>query len=135
MMLSWLWKRSRPSGKPPLPGGNDEAATVRVNETSIAVPQADGTVETLLWADLGRVTVLTTDRGPAETDLFWVLSSRDNRRRLVVPLGAPGERELLKAMQRRLHGFDNMRVVEAMSSTRKASFVVWEHGKRELGLM
>jgi hypothetical protein len=61
-----------------------------------------------------------------------VLTHRDGRRGPVVPMDAEGEHALLKTMQRRLAGFDNMAVVEAMGSTRNASFVIWEHGKREM---
>jgi hypothetical protein len=36
-------------------------------------------------------------------------------------------------MQSRLHGFDNMAVIEAMGSTEKASFTIWEHSRSESG--
>ena len=86
---------------------------------------AAGARATLAWADLGNVSVLTTDAGPFETDLFWILAHRDGRHALTIPMDANGEHALLVAMQARLPGFDNMAVVEAMSSTSNGEFQVW----------
>ena len=130
-MLSWLWNRLARKEEPPESRGSGERDHVQVGAASITVLRPDGKLGTLAWADLGTVTVLTSDAGPAETDLFWVLQSRDGRHRLVVPMGAAGEHDLVKAMQARLYGFDNMAVIEAMSSTGKASFRIWEHARRE----
>ena len=86
---------------------------------------AEGTRQDLRWQDLGRVAIHTNDQGPFDVDLHWVLTSRDGRQSLSVPLGAPGEQELLAELQRRLPGFDNDAVVRAMSSTDNARFDVW----------
>lgn len=131
-MLSWLWKRFQRHEMPPQRRVQVSAVRVVHDDKTIVVRQADGTTERIAWSDLGSVSVLTTDAGPFEEDLFWVLTHRDGRRGPVVPMDAEGEHELVKTMQRRLHGFDNMAVVEAMGSTSSASFVVWEHGKREM---
>jgi hypothetical protein len=131
-MLGWLWTRfGQKTKKPSESRGSDAGERVRFDDISIAVPRTNGLVEILAWADLASVTILTSEAGPVEPDLFWVLQNRDGRRRLVVPMGAAGEHELLKAMQARLHGFDNMAVIEAMGSTGNASFVIWEHAKRD----
>lgn len=79
----------------------------------------------MLWSNLGNVTVMTTNLGPFEVDLFWVLTDKDGWQTLMIPMDAQGERELLEAMQARLPGFDNMAVVEAMSSTHQGVFQVW----------
>jgi hypothetical protein len=131
-MLSWLWKRLERHEMPPQRRVHVSLVRVVHDDKTIVVRQPDGTTEQLAWSDLGSVSVLTTDAGPDEDDLYWVLTHRDGRRGPVVPMDAVGEHELLKAMQRRLAGFDNMAVVEAMGSTRNASFVIWEHGKREM---
>ena len=130
-MLSWLWNRRARNAKPPEDRGSGARERVQVGATAITVLHPDGKLDTLAWADLGTVTVLTSDAGPAETDLFWVLQSRDGRHRLVVPMGATGEHDLVIAMQARLNGFDNMAVIEAMGSTGHASFRIWEHAKRQ----
>jgi len=48
-------------------------------------------------------------------------------------MGAEGEHELLHEMQATLHGFDNMTVIEAMSSVGAAGFVVWQMGSDAAG--
>lgn len=103
------------------------ASLVRVvhDDKIITVDDGTGRAATLAWADLGNVAVLTTDAGPFETDLFWVLTHRDGRHSITIPMDASGEHALLVAMQARLAGFDNMAVVEAMSSTSSGVFQVW----------
>lgn len=102
------------------------ASPVRVTHDDKTITVRDGAeVSTLAWADVASVTVLTTDLGPFEIDLFWVLSDRDNRSFLTIPMGADGEHALLQTMQVRLTGFDNMAVVEAMSSTGNGVFQIW----------
>jgi hypothetical protein len=139
-MLSWLKELFdryiyRYEPPPPQPGPKrPRSATaffVSHDEHMISVRRPDGTDQAIAWNDLGAVNVLTTDAGPFEVDLFWVLSDRDGHRGPVVPMGADGEHEFLQAMQARLHGFDNMAVVEAMGSTSMSSFLVWDHARRE----
>jgi hypothetical protein len=124
-MLNWLSKlfRRRQEASPQRPS----TSRVRVihDDKFITVYDGEGGVVMLDWADISNVTVMTTDAGPFEIDLFWILSDRDRRRSVVVPMGARGEHDLLQAMQVRLSGFDNMAVVEAMSSTGNAEFQIW----------
>lgn len=95
------------------------------DEKTITMDDGAGTTAVLAWADLVNVTALTTDGGPFQTDLFWMLTDHDGRNSLLIPMGAQGEHELLLAMQTRLPGFDNMAVVEAMSSTTNGVFQIW----------
>ena len=131
-MLSWLWKHWQRHEMPPPRRVPVSPVHVAQDEKTIVVRQPDGKLETILWSDIGGVSIVTTDAGPYAEDLYWVLEHRDGRRGPVVPMNAAGEHDLLKAMQRRLAGFDNMAVVEAMGSTRNATFLVWEPGKREM---
>jgi len=131
-MLSWLRKRLQRHEMPPQRRISVSPVRVTHDDKAIVLRQPNGAAEQILWSDLGSVSVMTSDGGPFEADLFWVLAHRDGRRGPVVPMDAQGEHELLKAMQRRLPGFDNMAVVEAMGSASDASFVVWEHGRREM---
>jgi len=103
------------------------SSPVRVthDDKIISVNDGAGGVSLIAWSELGSVTVLTNDAGPFETDLFWVLADREGRHSLTVPMGAEGEHALLKTMQTRLAGFDNMAVVEAMSSTGIGVFQIW----------
>jgi hypothetical protein len=106
--------------------GSRSKVRVMSDPDKIVVTRADGREEVLRWADLAVVGIVTNDGGPFITDLFWLLQSADRRQALAVPLGAAGENDFLHAMQARLKGFDNMAVVEAMSSTENAGFTVWD---------
>ena len=114
------------SVKAPPPACAPEAAVcVSHDDRIITVRQPDGREEHISWADMARVVIQTTDAGPFTADLFWLLEDKDGHGP-TIPMGATGEGELLKDMQRRLEAFDNMMVVEAMGSTEMARFVVWE---------
>ncbi|MCC7253350.1 hypothetical protein [Hyphomicrobium sp.] len=126
-MLSWLSRlfRRRREALPSLQRRPMSSVRVVHDDKVISVDSGTGLVSTLAWADLGSVTVLTTDAGPFQIDLYWVLTDRDGRHSITIPMDASGEHTLLKAMQARLSGFDNMAVVEAMSSTSGGVFQVW----------
>lgn len=124
-MLDWL---SRLFGRRPeaLPQRRvTSPVCVTHDDKIITVDDGAGTLQMLTWAELGNVAVLTTDAGPFEPDLFWILTNRDGGRSIAVPMGARGESALLGAMQARLPGFDNMAVIEAMSSITSDLFQVW----------
>jgi hypothetical protein len=134
-MLDWLRRLFDPSATlapVSLTGsgntGSRRGSAVRVTSEGdqIVVTRPNGRIDSLLWSDLGVVGVVTTDDGPFATDLFWLLQSSDKRQSLTVPLGAIGESDLLHMMQARLKGFDNMAVVEAMSSVGNTGFTVWD---------
>lgn len=126
-MLNWLSKLFRRRQEAlPLPQRRS-TSPVRVNydDRIITVDDGAGDLATIAWGDIGSVTVLTTDAGPFETDLFWVVSDRDGRQTITIPMDANGEHTLLIAMQARLSGFDNMAVIEAMSCTGGGVFRIW----------
>jgi hypothetical protein len=124
-MLSWFYKLFRhphealPQRRPTSP------VRVTHDDKVITVDDGAGDVSSIAWADVGNVTVLTTDAGPFQIDLFWIVTDREGRRSMTIPMDATGEHALLKAMQVRLAGFDNMAVVEAMSSTDNGTFQIW----------
>ncbi len=77
------------------------------------------------WTHLSMVSLVTPGR--ARDEFTWLLQDRDRRRVIEVPLSTPGEADLVRTMQARLPGFDNMAVVEALSATAAASaFIVWD---------
>jgi hypothetical protein len=105
--------------------------SVSLDGNTVRARHPDGTVQKIAWSDLGSVTVMTASAGSEDFDLTWVLARRDGRSAPIsVPMGAEGEHELQLAMQARLSGFDNMTVIEAMSATECASFLVWDHAQR-----
>lgn len=81
-------------------------------------------VEQARWAELVKVSIMTTDEGPGAEDLFWLLHAADGTGCLV-PHEQACEVDLLTHLQR-LPGFDNLAVVRATGSTEWAEFVCWE---------
>jgi hypothetical protein len=78
------------------------------------------------WKDLEAVAIVSGDATVEPSELFWLLLGGNRRRPLLVPMGVPGEHDLVHAMQARLDGFDNMAVVEAMSARGRVRFKIWD---------
>jgi hypothetical protein len=125
-MLSWLRRRHESATSPPQKRAGAPVWRVTCDDQVIQLSQPNGTQSDVAWAQLGSVGIMTTPDGPASPDLFWILQTHDRKNSMVVPMGADGEQNLLHAMQARLPGFDNMTVIEAMSSVEAAGFVVWQ---------
>jgi hypothetical protein len=77
-----------------------------------------------LFKDLKKATIITTDRGPFEEDVFWLLLFKII---IMIPQGA-GTDKLLERLQK-FPGFDNDNVIKAMTCSENDSFLVWEKKK------
>ncbi len=73
---------------------------------------------------LTRVEIVTSDLGPFDGDLVWVLHSEDAPP-LVIPAGATGARRIHDALLA-LPGMDFRRVLDAMGSVENRLTVVWQ---------
>lgn len=106
---------------------NPEALNVlSFDDDRISLACANGDVHAVRWADLTMVGVRTTDEGPFLPDVFWGLHGADKKPVVVYAQGASGESALLEAMQKRLAGFDNRKLIEAMGCTSNDFFLIWE---------
>ena len=74
-----------------------------------------------LFKDLKKATIITTDEGPFEEDVFWLLLFKII---IMIPQCA-GTDKLLERLQK-LPGFDNENVIKAMTCSKNDSFLVWE---------
>ncbi len=79
-----------------------------------------------LFKDLKKATIITTDQGPFEEDVFWLLLFKIP---IMIPQAA-GTDKLLEKLQK-LPGFDNENVIKAMTCTENDSFLVWEKKNKE----
>lgn len=105
-------------------GGSGVARpTVTFNEEVITCQRPSGLVETVKWADLQMIMIMTTEDGPAVNDVFWVFEAGNSG--CVVPSDADGMERLLIRLQQ-LPGFDNESVLTAMASTTNQQFVCWK---------
>jgi hypothetical protein len=100
-----------------------QAAVERIEVDDVGVRRTlvNGIVETVTWAELARVEVLTTDQGPYVEDLFFLLFARDGH-------GCAVRQDQSLPLLPRLHqlpGFDFAAFVTALGSTENARFVCW----------
>lgn len=87
--------------------------------------QRDGEVcnrRSFAWSALQRVSVVTTDDGPLEEDVFWVLHHDGGT--CVVAGGAQGVEQMRKRLQS-LPGFDQQALIRSASSVANAVFLCW----------
>lgn len=82
--------------------------------------------ESIRWAELEHVMVITTAGGPFGTDVFWLLGGDGVQ--CWIPGDAAGFADLLTRLQK-LPGFNNEAVVSAMGSTELTRFECWTKGK------
>ncbi|MGZ3185021.1 MAG: hypothetical protein ACXU8N_21525 [Telluria sp.] len=128
LLVAWLGKRARPAGPKRRTGQLQPEGQVRVNfdDERIVVAYPNDEARSLRWDELTKVRIRTTDEGPFVADVFWGLHGRDGALALVFPQGATGDGALLEAIQQRLRGFDNRRLIEAMGCANNADFLLWE---------
>lgn len=103
----------------------EDGETVTVDESAVTRLRVDGKTESVRWDDLREVSIITTDKGPAEEDLYFVLIGADGKSGCAVPQSAAGCDALLRRLQT-LPGFDNEAAIKAMASTGNARFLLWK---------
>lgn len=103
----------------------ESAFTVTFSDSEITVTAPDGERKSVAWNALTKVGIRTTDDGPMQADVFWGLHAGAGEPAIVFPGGATGETALLEALQRRLPGFRNEELIQAMGSTSNAYFTLW----------
>jgi hypothetical protein len=96
---------------------------VVLTKDTISCTRPNGDIEQVRFDDLLRVEVMTTDAGPAVTDVYFILA--DSEGECVIPMGSAGDEHLLEKLQT-LPGFDNETYIQAMSSTEDARFLCWQ---------
>jgi hypothetical protein len=101
---------------------------VQADDTGVIVVTEKGQDEAR-WADVSRARIITTSDGPWGEDVYFVLDTAEGKG-CIVPHAAVVRTKLLEEMQARLTGIDDRKVIEAMGSTSKNSFVIWEKGTR-----
>jgi hypothetical protein len=87
--------------------------------------------ERVLWDELVRVEILTTDEGPAAEDFFFLLEGRDGSG-VAVSNELAVKHGLVAILQRRLAGLDDKAIIEASRSTRARRFLVWQKQVRPM---
>jgi hypothetical protein len=97
---------------------------ITVDEDGVRRRLADGSEESVSWAQLKEVAIRTTPEGPWQEDVFFLLIGEGGGG-CAVPAGHPAADDLMGRLQS-LPGFDNEAFIEAMTTTEDGLFVVWQ---------
>jgi hypothetical protein len=81
-------------------------------------------VASITWDELDEIAVFTSETGPSGDDIVWVFANPSRSKIILITAACSGFPALLEALQR-LPGFDNVTLLEAMSSVTAGCFVVW----------
>ena len=84
---------------------------VDCHDDVFALRWAGGATESVNVDDIQRVAVRTTDQGPFDEDVFFMLEANNNT--FLIPQGAEGTTQLLERLQQ-LPGFDNEALINSM---------------------
>ncbi len=128
-ILGWLGAKGRgtgPTGESAFPDWS--GPTLVVDETGIARRRHDGSPERIRWETLVAVEILTTDEGPWNEDVWWLLSGEEGTG-CCLPNSVVGDCGLLARLGE-LPGFDHTAVIQAMGSTEWARFPCWRRPDR-----
>jgi hypothetical protein len=87
--------------------------------------------ERVLWDELVRVEILTTDEGPFTQDFFFLLVGRDGGG-VAVSNELAVKHGLVAILQRRFSGIDDKAIIEASDSTQVRRFLVWQKQDRPM---
>ena len=105
----------------------NRVAVVTCDDETINVRWARGLTASSTWDDIRRVLIRTTDQGPFDDDVFFVIETADKS--FVIPQAALGASLLLDRLQQ-LPGFDNEAVIDSMGCTDNKEFLCWERGNQ-----
>jgi len=104
----------------------NRVSVVACDSTALQFQWARGSTTSIHWDDVQRVLIRTTDRGPFDDDVFFVVEASGEN--YVIPQQAAGAEQLLSRLQQ-LPGFDNEAVIESMGCTDNKDFLCWERNK------
>nr|WP_143229447.1 hypothetical protein [Actinophytocola xanthii] len=102
---------------------------ITVDDDGVRRLLADGTEESVTWADLAEVAIRTTPEGPWKEDVFFLLV-RTGGGGCAVPAGDPSADDLMNRLQS-MPGFDNDAFIEAMTTQEDGLFVVWQRSAQD----
>ena len=97
--------------------------SIKIENDVLSATTGSGKIISFPLVELCEVTIVVTDDGPFDWDVFWELRAK-NGNTLLVPHGIQGSAELLDRLQR-LSGFDNKVFADAMCATQAMRLRCW----------
>jgi len=81
--------------------------------------------ERIAWSELIEIGIVTTDEGPFQEDVYFLLLGPDREHGCAIPQGATGTQKLVERLQA-LPGFENDALIRAMGCTDNNRFLCWQ---------
>jgi hypothetical protein len=101
-----------------------ELETIQVDDSGVL--RIDGKIkEQIGWNSVDEIRIITTDKGPYQEDVFFVLIDLDGSGCLI-PHDAAVRTKLLQELQARFPSLDDGMVIKAMGSTSNNTFLLWK---------
>jgi hypothetical protein len=96
---------------------------VTITDDFVRVEHPSESTVNIFWRDLQEITIVTTDEGPFNADVWLVLKGAAGMIR--IPQGNPGYDTVYERVST-LDGFNFQGVIDAMMSTENNEFVLWK---------
>lgn len=96
---------------------------VTVTSDFVRVEHPSITTQNIFWSDLNEVSIITTDEGPLNPDVWLVLKGDVGGCR--IPQGCTGYDSVYDIVSA-YDGFDFDEVIKAMTSTDNNEFLLWQ---------
>jgi hypothetical protein len=134
LLIAWAMGAPRHTVGRLLGEGNGEI--ISFDEEQIVRLRGNGEKESVRWDDLVEISVLLTDHGPNDNDMYLVFAGKDGGCQALI--GTKGLDPLFYKIQN-LHAFDADEFLEIQEARKnhssKTKFVVWERKAEEVGTM
>ena len=95
-----------------------------IRDGVLLIFDAEGVERSIEIAALKSIRIATDDSGPWGDDVWWLFYDMDGNLACAYPLGATGEQDVLKLLQK-LPGFNDKQLSRAMGSTSDAIFDIY----------
>ena len=101
-------------------------AVLECNDIEGIVTYPDEEPEIIIWKNVERIEIITTNEGPLNEDFWWLFYQRALNRPVDIPQGAIGIEAIFDILPTHFKGYDDVAINEACESTSENRFSVWK---------
>ncbi|MCX2779118.1 hypothetical protein [Microbulbifer thermotolerans] len=94
------------------------------NGATFGFPKASK--EEIIWSNVSKIEIVTSDEGPWSEDLWWVIFQEDCEEPTLMPGGTENINAIFNVLETQFSGASMENIIKAMGSTSNAKFAVWE---------
>lgn len=96
------------------------------NEECGTITYPDEDPVEIIWSDVERIEIITTNDGPWSEDFWWLFYLKGTESPIDVPQGAKGNEGIFDVLKKNFEGHDMETIMKALGSTSEARFNVWQ---------